>query len=133
MVISVGWRSWTVKYEGEDKGYTHTHTHTESFRSGRSVQRGVLSAKFRLEEQGFAPRSGRILFAIKKPDGLVPASDIPQILTAKSRRWRAGERVQGINSGVREISSSPLFPSPPLFFSPARTQRTRLLGFDSTG
>lgn len=44
-----------------------------------------------------ALRSRRILFAIKKPDGLVPASDIPQILTAKSRRWRDRAR-RGVGS-----------------------------------
>lgn len=50
---SVDWRGWIVR-EREDKGYTHTHMYTyiriESFRSRRSAQRGVLSAKFRLEE-----------------------------------------------------------------------------------
>lgn len=46
------WIGEVGSYEREDKGYTHTyiHIHIESFRSRRSAQRGVLSAKFRLEE-----------------------------------------------------------------------------------
>lgn len=74
-----------------------------------------------------APRSRRILFAIKKPDGRVPATDIPQILTAKSsveagpgaRATRGG--FQRINSGVRGPSLTTLYLSlcpPTIFASP---------------
>ena len=63
-----------------------------SFRSLERAKGNPVCEEFRHgERQVCTVRSlhrgpGRILFAIKKPDGLVPASDIPQILTAKSRR-----------------------------------------------
>lgn len=62
-----------------------------SFRSLERTKGNPVCEEFRHGERQVCtvhspPGPGRILFAIKKPDGLVPASDIPQILTAKSRR-----------------------------------------------
>ncbi|KAK1130966.1 hypothetical protein K0M31_017271 [Melipona bicolor] len=73
-----------------------------SFRSLERAKGNPVCEEFRPGERQVCtvlhyspPGPGRILFAIKKPDGLVPASDIPQILTAKSRRQRDEPRRSG--------------------------------------